>query len=100
VRNLRQLSVKEIGEKLFPDSGTLTFLLKKLETRQLVGRSKSKEDGRVVMVNLTKIGAALKAWAASVPGSFKCSLGFTNTEMGSLRDSITTILEGTKQNNK
>jgi MarR family transcriptional regulator, organic hydroperoxide resistance regulator len=96
----QQLSVKEIGEKLLLDSGTLTPLLKKLEARKLVSRVRSSEDERVVMVKLTEGGAALKEKAKAVPESFKCSLGLTIEEMVALRDSIKLILERTKQINK
>ena len=96
----QQLSVKEIAEKLLLDSGTLTPLLKKLENRKLVNRIRSTADERVVMISLTDAGAALKAKAVNVPESFKCSLGLTIEEMGSLRDTINIILERTKQNNK
>jgi MarR family transcriptional regulator, organic hydroperoxide resistance regulator len=96
----QQLSVKEIGEKLLLDSGTLTPLLKKLEARKLVSRDRSSEDERVVMVKLTAEGAALKEKARAVPESFKCSLGLSIEEMVALRDSIKIILERTKQINK
>lgn len=96
----QQLSVKEIGEKLLLDSGTLTPLLKKLEGKKLIARIRSKEDERVVNISLTQIGANLKEKAISVPESFKCSLGLTLEEMGSLRDSINIILERTKKNNQ
>jgi len=96
----QQLSVKEIGEKLLLDSGTLTPLLKKLEARKLVSRTRSLEDERVLMISLTKDGATLKENAVNVPYSFKCSLGLSEDEMRGLRDSINTILERTKQNNK
>lgn len=96
----RQLSVKEIGEKLLLDSGTLTPLLKKLEARKLVNRIRSGKDERVVMINLTESGIALKQKAVSVPESFKCSLGLSVEEMVSLRDTVGIILERTKQINK
>src|SRR5689334_24429696 len=47
------LSVKEIGERLFLDSGTLTPLLKRLEVAHLVKRTRSAEDERQVLVALT-----------------------------------------------
>src|SRR4030095_8240519 len=47
------LPVKEIGERLFLDSGTLTPLLKRLEAAGLVKRTRSKEDERQVIVALT-----------------------------------------------
>jgi len=96
----QQLSVKSIGEKLLLDSGTLTPLLKKLESKKLVSRKRAEADERMVIISLTKNGAALKEKAALVPESFMCSLGLSMEEMGSLRDSINTILERTKQNNK
>jgi len=96
----QELSVKEIGEKLLLDSGTLTPLLKKLENKKLISRKRSTADERVVMISLTKNGATLKKRAVSIPESFKCSLGLSNEEMASLRDTITIILERTKQINK
>lgn len=96
----KALSVKEIGDKLLLDSGTLTPLLKKLESRKLVSRNRSRKDERVVMISITEEGAALKEKAVNVPESFKCSLGLTIEEMGALRDSINLILERTKQIDK
>jgi MarR family transcriptional regulator, organic hydroperoxide resistance regulator len=96
----QQLSVKEIGEKLLLDSGTLTPLLKKLESKKLINRNRSNEDERVVMINLTAGGTALREKAKAVPESFKCSLGLSIEEMVALRDSIKIILERTKQINK
>jgi DNA-binding MarR family transcriptional regulator len=93
----QELSVKEIGEKLLLDSGTLTPLLKKLENKQLISRIRSTADERVMMISLTKNGATLKKKAVSIPETFKCSLGLSNEEMVSLRDTITIILERTKQ---
>ena len=61
------LSLGEIGERLYLDSGTLTPLLKKLETDGLVSRRRSESDERSVIVTLTDGGAALKAKAAGVP---------------------------------
>src|SRR5262244_4245764 len=52
--------VKEIGERLFLDSGTLTPLLKRLEAAGLVKRSRSTEDERVVLIHLTGAGKRLK----------------------------------------
>ena len=96
----QECSVKEIGEKLLLDSGTLTPLLKKLEIRKLVNRIRSREDERIVMISLTKAGASSKEQAVSIPESFKCSLGLSIEEMMVLRESINTILERTKQNTK
>ena len=63
----RKLSVKELGQKLFLDSGTLTPVLKSLEGKGLVKRSRSTEDERVLLVEITEEGEALKEKAAEVP---------------------------------
>jgi DNA-binding MarR family transcriptional regulator len=61
--------LKDIGERLFLDSGTLTPLLKRLEAAQLIKRSRSTEDERQVLIALTPRGQALKEKARSVPRS-------------------------------
>lgn len=55
-----ELNVKELGEKLHLDSGTLTPLLKRLENKGLVSRTRSQLDERVVHIHLTEQGKALK----------------------------------------
>ena len=52
--------VKDIGERLFLDSGTLTPLLKRLEAAQLIKRTRSTEDERQVLIALTPQGQALR----------------------------------------
>ena len=63
------ISVGELSERLYLDSGTLTPLLKKMEAAGLVTRMRSAEDERVVIVDLTEAGRALKEKAADVPFS-------------------------------
>jgi len=96
----QQLSVKEIGEQLLLDSGTLTPMLKKLETRSLVKRTRNTADERMVFISLTAQGQALRNKAADVPESFKCSLGLSVEELTTLRDIASSVLEKTKQINK
>ncbi len=62
------LTVSELGERLFLDSGTVTPLLKRLETANLVLRQRDAQDERRVLVWLTDAGRALRRKAASVPG--------------------------------
>ena len=64
----RSMSVKEIGALLYLDSGTLTPLLKKLEEKGYVARSRSGEDERVLTVTVTESGMGLRERAMSVPG--------------------------------
>jgi DNA-binding MarR family transcriptional regulator len=61
------VSVRELGQRLYLDSGTLTPLLKKMEEAGFVKRTRSAEDGRVVLVHLTEKGRALRAEAAEIP---------------------------------
>ena len=63
----KKMSVKELGQLLFLDSGTLTPVLKSLEAKGLVLRSRSSEDERVLLVEITEKGEALKEKAVSVP---------------------------------
>ena len=61
------LTVKALGDKLFLDSGTITPLIKRLETRGLVRRQRDEEDERQVRIRLTAEGRALKAKAEAIP---------------------------------
>lgn len=63
----KELNVKELGEKLFLDSGTLTPVLKKLEAKGYIKRTRSKEDERSVLVSITEVGEALKEKAVGIP---------------------------------
>ena len=67
--------VTEIGEQLYLDSGTLTPLLKRMETAGLVRRARDKEDERQVRITLTAQGSALRAKAAKIPAAIGCALG-------------------------
>lgn len=62
-----EINVKELGEKLYLDSGTLTPLLKKLEGKGYITRERSKTDERNLIVRLTSSGESLKSKAAEVP---------------------------------
>lgn len=72
------VSVSEIGERLFLDSGTLTPLLKRLEAQGLVDRSRDPEDERRVVIRLSAAGRALKEQAAGIPA---CILGATGCDV-------------------
>jgi MarR family transcriptional regulator, organic hydroperoxide resistance regulator len=63
-----QCTVKEIGEALFLDSGTLTPLLKRLQAAGLIVRERSLQDERKVLISLTEKGLALQKEAACIPG--------------------------------
>lgn len=87
------LSVKQLGERLYLDSGTLTPLLKKLEATGLLTRRRSSEDERVVGVHLTDKGTALRARAAKIPERLFCQAGVPFEEADLLRRQITGMLQ-------
>src|ERR1700759_3507233 len=82
------VSVKEIGERLFLDSGTLTPLLKRLEAAGLLKRNRSSEDERQVLIALTAQGLALKEKARSVPLSILEASSCSVAELSAARDEI------------
>ena len=70
----KTLTVKEMGEFLYLDSGTLTPLLKKLESKGLLTRARSAEDERNLNVTITEAGEQLKEQAVNVPAQMaQCS---------------------------
>ena len=87
------LPVKEIGERLFLDSGTLTPLLKRLEAAGLLKRTRSKEDERQVIVALTPQGEALKEKARSLPLSILAASQCSVAELTALKSEITSLRE-------
>ena len=63
----RETNVKELGKCLYLDSGTLTPLLKKLEGKGFIDRTRSTEDERNVIIRMTEEGERLKDRAVAVP---------------------------------
>jgi DNA-binding MarR family transcriptional regulator len=91
--------VKDIGARLFLDSGTLTPLLKRLEAAELIKRTRSIEDERQVLIALTPQGHALREKARAVPQSIlaasACSVGellAMKDEIVALRDRLNAVL--------
>ncbi|WP_223641719.1 MarR family winged helix-turn-helix transcriptional regulator [Corallococcus sp. EGB] len=87
------VTVKELGEKLYLDSGTLTPLLKRLETLGFVRRERSQEDARSVTASLTSQGKALRRKAASIPEAIVCRTGLSLEELARLRRDIQRLFE-------
>ncbi len=63
----KSVSVKELGEYLYLDSGTLTPLLKRLEMKGLVTRERSRTDERTVIITITEAGEKLREEALLIP---------------------------------
>ncbi|KJC44732.1 MarR family transcriptional regulator [Bradyrhizobium sp. LTSP857] len=83
--------LKDIGEKLFLDSGTLTPLLKRLEAAHLVKRTRSSEDERQVLIALTSQGHALKEKARAVPQSILAASDCSVSELVAMKDEIVAL---------
>lgn len=81
-------SVREIGDALALDSGTLTPLLKRLESQGLVTRTRSAEDERVVLIGLTREGKRLREPAKEIPEKLVCRAGQPTADLGALRDEL------------
>ncbi len=77
-------SVKELGERLYLDSGTLTPVLKRLEEEGYVERIRDKEDERVVKVFLTEKGKNLKEQAVCIPKKLLESISQNNQDIEKL----------------
>ncbi|NBH09577.1 MarR family transcriptional regulator [Amycolatopsis sp. SID8362] len=80
--------VKEIGEALHLDYGTLSPLLKRLEANGLVTRARLPEDERTVVVSLTEEGRSTRTRAAGVPSAIGCALGLGDSERRQLIDTL------------
>lgn len=80
------MSVKELGDRLLLDSGTLTPLLKKLENHKYIIRTRHPQDERLMSIKVTSKGKALKEKIAEIPGKMVCQLDFTPEELANYRD--------------
>jgi DNA-binding MarR family transcriptional regulator len=83
--------LKDVGERLFLDSGTLTPLLKRLEAAQFVKRTRSTADERQVLIALTPQGLALKEKARAVPQSILAATACSVGELLSLKNEIVAL---------
>jgi DNA-binding MarR family transcriptional regulator len=82
------LTVSELGERLYLDSGTLTPLLKRMETAGLVSRIRAVQDERRVHITLTAAGRKLKTKAAKIPGCIMSATQCSIPELVSLTQQV------------
>lgn len=87
-----RLTVNQIGEKLYLDSGTLTPLLKRLEAKSYIVRHRKKEDERVVEVFLTEEGNQLQKKACIIPGKMQEKLNLSEDDLVELKETINKLL--------
>lgn len=89
----KSLSVKEMGNYLYLDSGTLTPMLKRMEQQQLLQRKRSLEDERSVLITLTDKGASLQQKAACIPTEVFKLFGKSDEEITELKQSLLKLLQ-------
>lgn len=85
------LSVSALGERLSLDSGTLTPLLKRMETAGWLTRQRSSEDERRVHVCLSPAGQQLQIQAAHIPGCVVAQSGLPLSDLFALNQQIKTL---------
>lgn len=87
------ITVSEIGRRLRLDSGTLTPVLKRLETSGLLNRSRRQSDEREVEIALTDQGRALRSEALAVRQSVMCQLNMSEPEIQAMRADLNALIE-------
>ncbi|MBR1540395.1 MAG: MarR family transcriptional regulator [Clostridia bacterium] len=94
----QETNVKTLGEKLYLDSGTLTPLLKKLETKKYITRTRCKDDERNLVIQITKEGMDLRKKAKSVPEELGKCVNLEPKEAGELYKILYKILNHFQEN--
>lgn len=89
----KQLTSKELGRRLYLDSGTLTPLLKKLEAKGLLTRQRSTEDERNLLLTITEQGMALREKAVHIPYELVKHVNLTPQEARELYRLLYKLLE-------
>ena len=88
------INVKNLGKKIYLDSGTLTPLLNKLEDKGLIKKYKNKDDERNLIISLTDKGIKLKEKALEIPDNVKTCIKLDNEESYILYKLLYKLLEG------
>lgn len=86
------ISVKDIGDRLKLDSGTLSPLLKKMQLKGYVEKERLEIDERIVAVKLTDAGRDLKKKAIKVPNEMYCKLSMKEKEFVELREKLKDLI--------
>lgn len=89
-----EISVKDLGKMLYLDSGTLTPVLKSLETKGYIIRHRSSQDERVLIAEITKSGKDLKLKATDIPQKMSSCVTLSPEEAQFLYKILYKILEG------
>ena len=87
------VNVKSLGESLYLDSGTLTPVLKKLESKGYITRMRSSEDERNLVVTITAEGEALRDKAVEVPAAIGSCVKLSREEAEVLYNILHKIMQ-------
>ena len=87
------ISVSELGDKLYLDSGTLTPVLKKMESSELLKRERSNKDERSVIVTLTPQGKTLKKRLKDIPNKMGVCINAPNEDIIKLRTMLQNFIK-------
>jgi DNA-binding MarR family transcriptional regulator len=88
----KKVNVKELGECLYLDSGTLTPVLKKLESKGYITRERSEKDERNLIVTITEDGEALNTKAVCIPSEMSACVRLTPGEAKTLYELLYKLL--------
>ena len=94
----KSINVKELGKHLYLDSGTLTPLLKRLESKGFVTRERSREDEREVIITITEAGEKLREEALTIPEQMGSCIPFSPEEASTLYTLLYKLLKQTDAN--
>ena len=86
-------TVKDLGDALRLDSGTLSPLLKRLESAGLVTRRRNPSDERSVVISLTEQGAKLRRKASQIPVSLAATTGLSPGDLAALRGTLIALTD-------
>ena len=89
-----KIAIKDLGKKIFLDSGTLTPLLKKMVGKNLVIRERSKTDERSVVISLTAKGKSLEKKCRENPDKLICAAKLESVDGETLMQNLHKIIEG------
>ncbi len=93
----KEVSIKDLCKKLYLDTGTLSPMLKSMEKRNLLKRSRKADDERVVTVKITDEGIALREKAVSIPQKVGACLPLEKEEAETLYRLLYKILGAQSQ---
>ncbi|MCA0970547.1 MarR family transcriptional regulator [Halobacillus litoralis] len=94
------ITVKEMGHRLYLDSGTLTPMLKRMEAAGFIVRHRSPEDERSVIISLTEKGKEAEKDASDIPFQLVDQLGMSEEELVQFKASLVQTLERVHEKNK